>query len=433
MFEIRATTRPDSVSGLLTDCESSIEAMAGCALDHAQERLARLVAGAYEELNRLDHIARQVRYQIVLCDAGGAALDLRSKSNTPGVDDGDEPIRRLRCASPLLPEACDRSGGGKATTNRVADGANVIDFGAHYRGRRGGLSAVAAPIFDADGVLIGTLDLCSMDQHEPVRPDALTRVILQTTARAIEERAFRERYRKDWVVAVAPAGEWCQAMLFAVDGQQNILAADRTGRRMLADMVDENGTPAIGRSFWHLFERNPSLFRSKDRGDITAFLVPSGVSETWPALLTPPERNPVSWCNADGSIHLRPRLGAIADTHQLSLAPEARGALSPAALRRVREHIDTHLETTVDIANLAAIARLSPSHFARAFKLSVGTTPHEYLIHQRLKKAQALMARTDVPLAEIALATGFSDQSHLSRRFRNHFGISPSAFRRLWR
>jgi transcriptional regulator GlxA family with amidase domain len=99
----------------------------------------------------------------------------------------------------------------------------------------------------------------------------------------------------------------------------------------------------------------------------------------------------------------------------------------------VRQHIDTHLETTVDIANLASIARLSPSHFARAFKLSLGTTPHEHLIHQRLEKAQALIAGTDVPLAEIALATGFSDQSHLSRRFRNYFGISPSAFRRSWR
>lgn len=432
MFDIRATTCLDPVSRLLIDCESSIEVTAaGGALDHAQERLARLLAGASEELNRLHHIARQARYRIVLYDADGAAFDQRSKSDLPGVDDGDQPIKRLRCASPM--RACDRAAGGSATTNRAVDGANVIDFGAHYRGRHGGLSAVAAPIFDADGALIGTLDLCSMDQHEPVRPHALTRAVVQTTARAIEERAFRERYRNDWVVAVAPAGDWCQAVLFAVDEEENILAADRNGRRMVADRVHENGTPATGRSFWVLFEPNRSLFRSKDRGDITAFLGPSGVSETWPALLTPPERHPLSSCDADGSIHLRPRLGAIADTPQLTLAPQARGGLSPAALRRVRQHIDTHLETTVDIANLASIARLSPSHFARAFKLSLGTTPHEHLIHQRLEKAQALIAGTDVPLAEIALATGFSDQSHLSRRFRNYFGISPSAFRRSWR
>jgi AraC family transcriptional regulator len=99
----------------------------------------------------------------------------------------------------------------------------------------------------------------------------------------------------------------------------------------------------------------------------------------------------------------------------------------------VREHIETNLETSVEIADLAAIAKLSPCHFARAFKLSVGTTPHEYLVDRRLEKAQELLAATDLPLAEIALATGFSDQSHFARRFRDHLGTTPSAFRRSMR
>jgi AraC family transcriptional regulator len=54
-------------------------------------------------------------------------------------------------------------------------------------------------------------------------------------------------------------------------------------------------------------------------------------------------------------------------------------------------------------------------------------------MHRRLEKAQELLGGTDLPLAEIALATGFSDQSHFSRRFRDHLGTTPSAFRRAQR
>jgi AraC-like DNA-binding protein len=64
-------------------------------------------------------------------------------------------------------------------------------------------------------------------------------------------------------------------------------------------------------------------------------------------------------------------------------------------------------------------------HFARAFKQSEGVTPHGYLLERRVE----LLTGTNLSLSEIALASGFSDQSHLARHFRQRVGVSPSLFR----
>jgi len=103
--------------------------------------------------------------------------------------------------------------------------------------------------------------------------------------------------------------------------------------------------------------------------------------------------------------------------------------LPPRALQRVREFIEANLEENICIQALASIAGLSMYHFARAFKQSEGMTPHEYLIQCRVRRAKDLLAETDLPLSEIALASGFSDQSHCARRFREHVGVTPSSYR----
>jgi len=107
----------------------------------------------------------------------------------------------------------------------------------------------------------------------------------------------------------------------------------------------------------------------------------------------------------------------------------ARGGLPPRILRRVCEYIDGHLEKNVCLDTLAELANLSKYHFSRAFKKSVGIPPHYYLLKRRVQRAQNLLAHTKLPIAEIALAAGFSDQSHFARRFREHVGISPSTYR----
>jgi AraC-like DNA-binding protein len=78
---------------------------------------------------------------------------------------------------------------------------------------------------------------------------------------------------------------------------------------------------------------------------------------------------------------------------------------------------------------LAGVAGLSPFYFARAFKKSEGVTPHDYLIRCRVERTMELLAGTDLALSEIAIAAGFSDQSHCARRFREHVGVCPHDYR----
>lgn len=120
--------------------------------------------------------------------------------------------------------------------------------------------------------------------------------------------------------------------------------------------------------------------------------------------------------------------GVVASTI-VQVRPRTRGGLPPRALRRVREFVDEHLEESISIQALANIAGLSMYHFARAFKQSEGMTPHEYLVQRRVQRTKDLLAKTDLPLSEVALAAGFSDQSHCARRFREHVGMTPSCYR----
>jgi AraC family transcriptional regulator len=98
--------------------------------------------------------------------------------------------------------------------------------------------------------------------------------------------------------------------------------------------------------------------------------------------------------------------------------------------RRVREYIDGRLGDNISLDALAEVAELSRCHFARAFKQSVGTSPHAFVMQRRLERAEHLLAETDLSLCQVALDSGFSDQSHFSSCFRRSFGESPRSFRR---
>ena len=113
----------------------------------------------------------------------------------------------------------------------------------------------------------------------------------------------------------------------------------------------------------------------------------------------------------------------------LPITTHIRGGLPPRVLRRVREYMETHLDENISLQALAGLAKLSIFHFARAFKQSEGLPPHEYLVRCRVARVRELLTETDLPLAEIALASGFSDQSHCARRFREHVGLTPSGYR----
>ncbi|QIG98120.1 MULTISPECIES: helix-turn-helix domain-containing protein [Bradyrhizobium] len=108
----------------------------------------------------------------------------------------------------------------------------------------------------------------------------------------------------------------------------------------------------------------------------------------------------------------------------------SRGGLAAWQILRVRAYIDENLHCSIHIQDLSAVARRSPAHFSRKFKLAVGESPHAYVVRRRLEKACHLMITGAASLSEIALSVGFSDQSHLCRLFRRVFGQSPANWRR---
>ena len=123
----------------------------------------------------------------------------------------------------------------------------------------------------------------------------------------------------------------------------------------------------------------------------------------------------------------------LARAHSTSPSAPARtpvrGGLPPRRLRLVREHVEANLADEVALADLAAVAGLSPSHFCRAFRQSTGLSPHQYLIQRRLEQAKELLAESQLPIAEVALAAGFASQSHLNAHFVRALGTTPRRFR----
>lgn len=83
----------------------------------------------------------------------------------------------------------------------------------------------------------------------------------------------------------------------------------------------------------------------------------------------------------------------------------------------------------LSLRTLAAQAGLSPHHFARLFRKTTGTSQHQFVLAQRLEKAQRLLRETKVTLADLALDAGFANQSHLTRMFKRRFGLTPRAYR----
>ncbi|HAU5562767.1 TPA: AraC family transcriptional regulator [Serratia fonticola] len=110
-------------------------------------------------------------------------------------------------------------------------------------------------------------------------------------------------------------------------------------------------------------------------------------------------------------------------------APQVRGGLAPAVLRRVLAFIDAQLDQPLTLAQLAAEAALSEYHFARMFRSSVGEAPHQFVMRRRMDTALQLLKFSALPLTEIALRCGFHSSSHFSNRFRQLHGVTPSAWR----
>jgi AraC family transcriptional regulator len=128
------------------------------------------------------------------------------------------------------------------------------------------------------------------------------------------------------------------------------------------------------------------------------------------------------------------RLLAVHLAHHYSAVRAAAGEpaqrLTPQQLSRVIDFIQAHLDQDIPLDALAQQAGFSAYHFARLFRQTTGTSPHQFVLSRRVEHAQQLLGRRDGSLAEIALACGFASQSHFTQVFKRQLGLTPRAYRR---
>ena len=124
-----------------------------------------------------------------------------------------------------------------------------------------------------------------------------------------------------------------------------------------------------------------------------------------------------------GPIDIRPAAS------QIPLKPKS-GGLAPWQTRRALQLMSSDLSGRVGLRAAASACRISVGHFSYAFKQTVGSSPHQWLLARRIERATYLLLNTNQPLIEIALATGFADQSHFTRVFSRRMGASPAAWKR---
>jgi AraC-like DNA-binding protein len=109
--------------------------------------------------------------------------------------------------------------------------------------------------------------------------------------------------------------------------------------------------------------------------------------------------------------------------------PEVTGGLAPYKLQRTLAYIQAHLAENVSLATLAAVAQMSPTHFAHLFKDATGLAPHQYMLRCRMEQAKRLLTETDLSLTEIGHHVGCADHSHFTALFRKHATMTPKAYR----
>jgi AraC family transcriptional regulator len=107
------------------------------------------------------------------------------------------------------------------------------------------------------------------------------------------------------------------------------------------------------------------------------------------------------------------------------------GGLAPWQVRRATEMLAADLAGETPLHNIAEACGLSVSYFSRAFRVSTGSSPHLWLQRRRIDHAETLLLNASLSLAQVALGSGFADQSHMTRVFKKALGVTPGVRRRL--
>jgi transcriptional regulator of acetoin/glycerol metabolism/AraC-like DNA-binding protein len=405
------------------ESRESPQVLTQSALRSSIEPIENVVLAAQTELDRLHRLVGEAGYVTLLCDQKGIAIDYR------GNDQRSDEFRHWGVwLGGVWSEDIE---GTNAIGTCIAECRPItVHQTQHYRSRHIGLSCSGAPIFDSDARLVAVLDVSSIDPDLSARAHVLTLPLVTMSARLIEERLFRERFLKEWIIAVAPHDQQ-PASLLAVDRNYRVVGADRNARAQYR--VDPQSIDA-GVSVWAIFSRKGLLLQKSVPTDYPVRLTTVRGGDSFFALVSSPvTTSRLHVGQLDATLLLKPRIDLLEDLSRRFTIQPPRGGLAPGALRRVTEYIDSHLCEDVALESLAAHAGLSTYHFARAFKQSVGMPPHRYLLQQRVKRAAELLKQTEQPLTAIAESLGFADQSHFSRSFRWLVGLAPSEFRRSHR
>jgi AraC-like DNA-binding protein len=409
--DFRVDPKSSSVPHLLTERELRI----------SREPLHSFLLQAQEEIDRLYAIVRPQSYVVLLCNSDGVAIHHR------GDESKEHEFKQWGIwLGGVWSERVEGTNGiGTCITDRRPV---LVHCAEHFRSRHTRLSCAGAPIFDPQGGLLAVLDVSKLHQQSDDQSFPLLLQTVIVSARAIEERIFREHFQHCWILAAAPSDDLESSLLLAIDDQQSIIGADQAARKFLA-LSGKSLADGIPLSSAFAYDR--SVFRRTAERDIPIRLTSAlGDGRGWSVLLTPPlSRLKVARSWAEAVVHSRPRISTLGDLTAAAAPEPSRGGLSPAVTRRIRDYIEGHLDEKMRLDGLAALAGLSTDHFARAFHQSVGVPPHTYLLRRRLEQVEQMLRETHAPLSEIALATGFSDQSHLARHFRRWAGMSPRQVR----
>src|SRR5580700_3334017 len=309
-----------------------------------REPLSKAILHAQEEIDRLYAIVRQEGYVVLLCNTDGVAIHHRGAEAQAeqfkywGIWVGGVWSERIEGTNGI---------GTCITEQRPV----LVHCGQHYRTRHGKLTCAGAPVFDAFCKLAGVLDVSAVaGGSEQTQQLALAATI--ASARAVEERLFRESFRHAWVMAASPSDESGPALLLAVDDDQRLIGADRVARLAfsLSDKDLADGTDLSG-----IFDYSRSLFRRGSGQDVPIRLNRPGRTILWNVLITPPlARSGVSRSWPEEVVHSQPRMNMLGDLPIPESPSISRGGLSPALKQRICDYIESHLDEKISLDALSS-------------------------------------------------------------------------------
>ena len=212
-------------------------------------------------------------------------------------------------------------------------------------------------------------------------------------------------HRAGGTIVVAPN----TATSIQIDGNHELLGIGIPYRSLLEFVGPEAGLPGDG-------DFGPLHSGLIHNAELSTLLWRLGSAERTEGIL-----------HADG---LLLQLAGILTTLASAPRPTCRGGLATWQVRRVREHLEAHLDQDVSLAALAEIAGLSPFHFSRMFKQATGLPPSAFLRCLRCERAKALLETTSMTVLDVALDVGYESGQALSRVFQREAGCSPAAWRR---